>query len=1038
MGLTLITGPANAAKAGAVLERLRALLSRDPVLVVPTSADAGHYSRELAAAGLVFGADVWTFGRLMAEVARRCGVGARPLGRLARERVVRAAVADVDLRALAGSSRGPGFAIALGDLFAELQRSLAGPGRFAAAVRSWGAEAPPHAPELAALYSAYHRRLEALEAVDFDGQARAALDALRADTKAWGGRPVFLYGFDDLTRAQLDAVETLMRSADVCVALPYEPGRAALAGSAGTVELLKPLAREHVVLEARSEHYAPSARGALHHLERRLFEDPGARVPPNGAVRLLEAGGERAEAELVGASVLELWRDGMAFEDIAVLVRGREAAELTAQVLSDYGIPVAREHRTAFSSSRLGAGLVSFARAALGSGTAQDVVRWLRTPGKLAVSPEITAARLAAPSGDSAASGGDLPGAGDLPGGRARGEVAGDPAAAPAGLPGAGDFVRGHDPAAVAGDPATAARGFGAGPGAADRLEAAVLRNEARSAAEARRLWERGGGRPLVELDLLAAAAQEGAVTFLGALQAEAEAIWTAPHVRRAAVLSPEAEADARAAATLRSAVSELTRLAAVDEALAGSPPELLDAIAAVEVREGPGAAEGAPGVLLADPLAIRARRFRAVFVCGLQDGELPRRPQPEPFLDDDARRALATASGLVLPPHEDTLARERSLFYAAVSRPEEALFLSFRTSDEEGGPLQPSPFVEDVRALFTEELWTGRGRRLLAEVTWPPAEAPTPHELRRAQAFVEERADPAPLAAPVVPAVLAALAARDRESARGLEAFAACGVRWVVEQLLRPDAVEPDPEAMRRGSRVHAVLERTLRGLKARTGSARITPATLADALEELHAAIADVGTAGGGGARAKAAARALEVDLERYLRHEAQCGAGYEPERLEWGFGGDHDQAPALQLDGVAVSGRVDRIDIGPAGAVVRDYKGKTVHAGARWGEDGRLQAALYALAVQERLGLEVAGALYQPIGRADQRPRGLVRDDVPGRYVNGDVVDAEAFTAGLEEARAAATRAAAELRAGRIRPCPERCGYGGVCAYPGICRS
>jgi hypothetical protein len=983
MPLTLITGPANAAKAGAVLERLRAALPRDPVLVVPTSADAVHYSRELAGAGLVFGADVTTFARLTADIARLTGVRGRALGRLARERVVRAAIADVPLRALGPSARGPGFAAALGDLFAELQGSLAGPARFAGAVRAWGEAAPPHAGELARLYSAYHRRLEALGVMDADGLARAALDALRADSGAWGGRPVFLYGFDDLTRAQLDAVETLMRGAEVCVALPYEPGRAALAGSAGTVELLKPLAREHVVLEARSEHYAASARGALHHLERALFEPLPAQVPPNGAVRLLEAGGERAEAELVGASVLELWRDGMAFEDVAVLVRGSAAVELTAQVLGDYGIPVARERRTRFSGTRLGAGILAFARAALGAGSAQDVVNWLRTPGKLA-------------------------GAGDV---RA---AAGEPERAPA-----------------------ERRGFG-GSDAADRLEAVVLRNEARSAGEARRLWERGGGRPLAELDVLAAAAGQGPAAFLAALLAEAEAIWTAPHVRRADVLSPDAEADARAAAELRSAVKELTRLADADEALAGTPQELLEALASVEVREGPAAAEGAPGVLLADPLAIRARRFRAVLVCGLQDGELPRRPQPEPFLDDDARGALASASGLVLPRHEDTLARERSLFYAAVSRPEQALFLAFRTSDEEGGPLQPSPFVDDVRALFTDELWTGRGRRMLAEVTWPPAEAPTPHELRRAQAFVEERPDPAPMAAPVVPAVLAALAARHRESARGLEAFAACGVRWVVEQLLRPDAVDPDPEAMRRGSLVHAVLERTLRGLKARTGSARLTPVTLADALEELHTAIADVGAMGGGGARARAAARALEVDLERYLRHEAESGAGYEPERLEWGFGGDNDDAPALQLEGVAVSGRVDRIDVGPAGAVVRDYKGRTVSAGARWGEDGRLQAALYALAVRERLGLDVAGALYQPIGRADQRPRGLVRDDVPGRYVNGDVVDADAFATGLEEARTAAVRAAAELRSGRIRPCPERCGYGGVCAYPGICRS
>ena len=90
--------------------------------------------------------------------------------------------------------------------------------------------------------------------------------------------------------------------------------------------------------------------------------------------------------------------------------------------------------------------------------------------------------------------------------------------------------------------------------------------------------------------------------------------------------------------------------------------------------------ATGAPGgVLFADPLAIRARRFRAVFVCGLQDGEFPRAPVPEPFLDDGERRALAAASGLVLPTHEDVLARERYLFYACVSRPEEVLFLSCR-----------------------------------------------------------------------------------------------------------------------------------------------------------------------------------------------------------------------------------------------------------------------------------------------------------------------------------------------------------------------
>ena len=40
MPLTLITGPANAAKAGEVFARLRAVVARDPVLVVPTAAMA--------------------------------------------------------------------------------------------------------------------------------------------------------------------------------------------------------------------------------------------------------------------------------------------------------------------------------------------------------------------------------------------------------------------------------------------------------------------------------------------------------------------------------------------------------------------------------------------------------------------------------------------------------------------------------------------------------------------------------------------------------------------------------------------------------------------------------------------------------------------------------------------------------------------------------------------------------------------------------------------------------------------------------------
>jgi hypothetical protein len=244
----------------------------------------------------------------------------------------------------------------------------------------------------------------------------------------------------------------------------------------------------------------------------------------------------------------------------------------------------------------------------------------------------------------------------------------------------------------------------------------------------------------------------------------------------------------------------------------------------------------------------------------------------------------------------------------------------------------------------------------------------------------------------------------------------------------------------MRRGASAHAVLERTLELLRERTGSARIVPERLDAALTALQDALAERERGGGRPARRRALLRGLEADLERYLRTEAECGAGYEPVELEWSFGGADDAHGPLALggDGGSVTGRIDRIDVGPDGAaIVRDYKGRTVVGGVKWADELQLQVALYLLAVRELLGLEPVAGLYQPLAGRKLSARGLVREGVPGGYTRTDVVDADAFAAALENARELAARAAAELHAGRLRPCPERCSRRG-CRYPGICRA
>src|SRR3954447_25789775 len=101
MPLMLVTGPANAEKAGHVLAAYRAALDREALLVVPTAADVERYRRELAAGGAVFGVQVLRFAWLERELARRAQLAGRPIGALSRERVAAAAAARTSLRGLA-------------------------------------------------------------------------------------------------------------------------------------------------------------------------------------------------------------------------------------------------------------------------------------------------------------------------------------------------------------------------------------------------------------------------------------------------------------------------------------------------------------------------------------------------------------------------------------------------------------------------------------------------------------------------------------------------------------------------------------------------------------------------------------------------------------------------------------------------------------------------------------------------------------------------------------------------------------------------
>jgi len=950
--LTLVLGPANSARAGEVLGAYAQAARRDALLVVPTAADAAHYDRELAGEGTVLGRPL-TFSGLIAEIARRAGYAAAVLTPVQRERLLRRALARVSLPELDASAAAAGFPAATGRLVAELQDARVSPGRFTSAVRAWAGDDPgrrAYAEDLAALYRGYLGELGRAGRVDAVGFASGALEALRATPDRWGATPVFLYGFDDLTGLERDAVELLSRvaGAPVTVSLTYEPGRAALAARARAVEDLRGLADEVRELPWLDEHYDPGARAALHHVERWLFQPGAPRLDPGRAVALLEAGGELAEAELVAAEVLGARREGVPPEEIVVVCRSlARSAALLERALGHYGVPAWSARRVPVAHTALGRALL-----ALGSG---DLLAYLRAPG-----------------------------------------VA--------------------DPAAV------------------DRFEARVRRGALTDLAAA---WP----DPLPELDALRRAADPGAE-----LAAQARRLLALAHPREARVLSGEEHLDARAAAAVVEAVEQLAELergVRLDE--------LLELIAGLEVPAAVGDPRGA--VLVAEPLSIRARRFRRVFMFGLCEQEFPSAGAVDPFLDDEQRRELAAASGLALGRAEDTLARERYLFYACASRATERLVLSYRSSDEEGNRVLASPFLEDMSALFVPDWAARRRRRLLADVVWPAAEAPTLRERALSDAAAGEGNSPA--AGP--PAVaggrdgetrflgegaLAHVRHRELLSGGALEAFAACPVRWLVESQLQPEELAPDGDALARGSFMHAVLERVVGSLGgAVTGESLPRAEALLD--EVVSSADAAALAAGRSPAVRAAVLRAVEADLRRYLRHEASDGCAWRPEHVELQFGFEEGLPPLVLGSGeVRVRGVIDRVDVSADGreVIVRDYKSgatRPERAGARWRDEHQLQVALYMLAVRRLIGREPVAGFYQPLTGRELRPRGafVTGAEVGNCAFGTDAMSREELDELLSDIEAQAVELALTLRRGELTPCPETCSRDG-CRHPGIC--
>jgi ATP-dependent helicase/DNAse subunit B len=1009
MSLSLIVGPPNSGRAGAVRERLEAGLGRDPVLVVPTLEDASRFEQELCTGAspprspfggpppgerrAILGVSILTFERLFEEVVRATGASTRAaLTRAQRLHLVRRAIATTDLGVLARSGRRPGFARALEALIEELLGGGLDPATVEHAAAE-SAESSRYLTELAALYRAYVGLRDELGLGDSHAAAAEATAAVRAQPDSWGTRPVLFYGFDDMTVEQLELVAALGTVTDATVSVTFED-RAALGARARLrAELLE---RGGEIAERLEPEPANTSSELLFHLERGFLADGVEPAELDPGLVLMEAAGERGQAEQIGGEIARLIATGIDPDEIAVVLRQPDRhGPLYEEVLGGFGIPVAVEARIPLHRTAVGRGLLALLRAEFGPRSADDLLAFLRTPGRAWPDQadwlerairrrrlRTAAEAIEAWRGRSLFELDDLRDAG-----------------------GASDLLR------------TIAR-------LARNVAEHPYDRQAPQPERERLLELRAAGAAAAALEELAEipGIEDGPGEAIACLEALEIDLWRGPSDGRVRVTSPYRIRAQRVRHLFVASLQE-------GEFPRHDPGEPL-------VSEDARAELGLPA--RAEPedeerylfYVCISRPTERLYLCWRSCDDEGATASPSPLLDD-VRDLVATAppaSG-ERDPFEDAV-RRRSLADVTVS-PVDA-----PSADQLARSLAAAPRRDGIEVPegleISAELRESLRRRLecAAEMSAPRSRYPGPLQ---------------------TPAVVEALAARQLFGASTLEEYALCSYRWFVDHELGPRRLDPDPDPLVQGSIIHRVLEELYRSPPGPDPVPR--PGTVAvwkRRAGELAGKFAAESGLGGEDARSATSRARIEALVGGFLERESRATSSLAPdsELLEASFGEEEDDArPALDLGGFGIHGKIDRVDMAPGGraGLVRDYKGsRRVTSGAKLLDEGKLQLQLYARTLSAQWGIDPLGSVYEPLGATDDaRPRGILRKDERDAALDGfiavdrDLLEPDDFESALDAAEARAAEIVAGMRAGRIRrdPIDDRCPS--FCTFQAICR-
>jgi RecB family exonuclease len=440
-----------------------------------------------------------------------------------------------------------------------------------------------------------------------------------------------------------------------------------------------------------------------------------------------------------------------------------------------------------------------------------------------------------------------------------------------------------------------------------------------------------------------------------------------------------------------------------------------------------------------------RARRFDAVFVLGLVEGEFPGLGETPSLLSAGEKAYLDLLAGGLFAPESES---ERALFVGAASRAWRLLYLSARDAEDDGSEAVPSRFWETAKALLGAGD-DGHEGRTLADQVFSIESAPSLLHYRRACVAAgvvapnlpPEAAAPSWRRAPprlTDPAVLAGLETVECFSPSALESYARCPFAWFVERVVGKEDLELGLDGRTLGDLIHRTLSECYRSLAA-DGLLPIGKDDLAEA-ESRANVIVDGLVQGpecpGTAADRRVAAWKLKSMARRLFGAEASAGGSLVFEEAEMSFGA----VEGIDVGGLRVRGRVDRVDGCPdgRGVFVLDYKTGAVPTASAIGTGEGLQLPLYLLALSAERGQgEVVGGAY--VSLRDGGLSGVVADGREGllgsRAGKCRALDDSAWQELLSGSLEVAQAAAAGMRGGAIAPlhdkvCPSWCDLGPAC--------